>query len=138
MYKLDKLAKQQYMIHLKQFEHTKIGDLINTCTGLNGRIIIAEPGYITVAGGQLLLNIDLETSVGNCSFRHCGIQLPKTKEEMEAAIREYLRHPEAAIWNWDIRYSPEVTTINNDGTVIINYDLERQLLDARNESVRKR
>jgi hypothetical protein len=65
--------------------------------------------------------------VGNCSFAHCGIEPPKTKAEMEAAIKEYLQHPQAKMWGWDIMYSPEVTTIHDDGTVIINRELERQL-----------
>jgi len=135
MYDHDKEAKQQYMVYLQQFEHTKVGDVVNTCSGLNGKIMAMAPDYITAGSGQLLINIDLRTSVGTCSFAHCSIELPKTKAEMEASIREYLSRPDATTWFWDIRYSPEVTVIDDDGTVTINYELERQLVDARNKSI---
>jgi len=120
-YWMSRSDKQQYSAYLKQFEHTKIGDSVNTCSGLNGKITGMTPEYILVGGGQLLLDIVLCTTVGNCSFTHCGIEPPKTKAEMEAAIKEYLQHPQAKLWGWDIRYSPEVTTIHDDGTVVINY-----------------
>jgi len=122
---------KDYLEYLKQFENVKVGDLVNTCTGLNGIITAIEPDYIQVGKGELLLSIDLDTSVGGCNFRHCGIQLPKTKQEIEKKIKEYLEYPYARQANWDIRYSPEVLTINEDGLCIINYELERKLIEER-------
>lgn len=126
MYDQDKAAKQQYMVYLKQFEHTKVGDVVNTCSGLNGKIMAVSPNYIAVASGKLLVDVDLRTTVGTCSFAHCGITPPKTKAEMEANIREYLSRPNAAAWFWDIRYSPEVTVINDDGTVTRGWGIAKR------------
>lgn len=134
MSRCEKENKREFHKHLEYFTSIKVGDSVNTCTGLNGKIIQLYPLYFSVPGGELLADVDMMTSVGGCSFCHCGIAPPLTKAEMEARIQEYRTCSIADRWNWDIRYSPEVTTIHEDGSVTIDWEREKQLLAAKKQA----
>ena len=121
MHHLKRKEWKTYRDHLKYFRHTKVGDLVHTCTGLNGVIEVIGPCYIQVLNGAVLVDIDLETSVTCCSFVHCGVAPPHTKAQIEATLREMQLHPQAKEWGWDERFSLDRIQISDDGVVTFKY-----------------
>ena len=116
----------------KRIGHLKVGDLFRDCSGANVRITYTEPRYRGIGNGQILVEIDIGTHLGgSCGLFSCGPDVAITQAEAESYRREILNRPDAKNWNWDISYSPEVMTINEDGTTTINHELQKKLLDER-------
>lgn len=68
----DLLSKFKRLSRFKQRE----GDLINTCTGFNSKILEIYPEYFELCGhkGKLLSDIVLITNETTCSASNCGIE----------------------------------------------------------------
>jgi hypothetical protein len=77
----------------REFAHLDIGDFINDCTGLNGRITEIRPTYRRIASGRgaVLLNIDFQTTNTGCSLCHCGVEPKLSREEIEKRKVEFAR-----------------------------------------------
>lgn len=116
---------------LKGIERLDTGDLVQDCTGLNGRIKETYPTYIEVGKGLILIDVDLTMEDGRgCSMYHCGVTTPKTYEEAEA-YRDSVVAEGPSCWNFDLRYSKEAMTIHPDGTFTQNYDKLNKLIEQR-------
>lgn len=73
------------------FARLGLGDFINDCTGLNGRIISMTPLYAGCHGGSVLADVDLQTSNTGCSLQSCGIEPKLPREEVERRKLEFAR-----------------------------------------------
>ncbi len=114
--------------------HIRVGDLYSDCFGYNRRATYIEPNYAGMGNGQILIDIDIGNEVGgSCSLFHCHPGPPKSREEVEQYRQSIINRPDARNWNWDITYSPEVMTVNPDGTVTINHELEKRLIEERKQ-----
>jgi hypothetical protein len=69
-----------------------IGDLINDCSGFNGTIIEIDPMYRRVAGGDVLVDVDLTTSNTGCSLTSCGVTEEQPREVVEANHLSFLEN----------------------------------------------
>jgi hypothetical protein len=67
----------------EKFRQLDIGDMINSCSGLNSTIKEIDPCYINYAGGKVLVDIDFTTSSGGCSLTSCGVSAAKSQQEVE-------------------------------------------------------
>ena len=112
--------------------HLKVGDLFFGCGGYNQRIASIKSNYFGVGNGRVLVDAALVNDVGgSCSLKYCRPEVPKTQTQVEEFRQRVLINPKAREWNWDVTYSPEVMTVNLDGTVNINLELEKKLLSER-------
>ena len=112
--------------------HLKVGDLFFGCGGYNQRIVSIEPNYFGVGNGRFLVDANITNTIGGCcSLKHCRPEAPKTQTQVEEFRQRILTNQKAREWNWDVTYSPEVMTVNLDGTVNINLELEKKLLSER-------
>jgi hypothetical protein len=86
----------------KMLASLDIGDLINDCTGFNGEIVSIDPSYRRIAGGYVLVDIDLATANTGCSLVSCGVTEERPREEIEAATLSFLQEwtlgGQGAIW----------------------------------------
>lgn len=105
---------------MEEMAPLKVGDLVQTCTGLNARIIKVEAAYRRVGkkGGKVLFDLDFETTAGGCSFYHCGVGRALSYADAEA-YREWLVTTERAKGDphgFAARYAKDAMTIHPDGT----------------------
>lgn len=129
----DMTALQYLAWRFNGIEHLGIGDLVQDCSGLNGRIKEINPLYMETGKGLLLIDVDLTMDNGRgCSMFHCGITTPKSYEEAEA-YRESIIAAGPSVWNFDLRYSKEVMTIHPDGTFTQDYEKMDELVAQRNK-----
>lgn len=68
-----------------------IGDMVNDCTGRNGKILETDAYYRRVSFGWVLFDIDFQTSNTGCSLRNCGVEPALTREQIEARMADYIR-----------------------------------------------
>lgn len=100
---------------IRSMSGVKVGDLVRTCSGFNGRIVEINPEYRNVRGGKILMDVNLWTSTGSCSALNCGVSLSITHEQALENLQRLLNHPSAKEWGWDELYGK--ATVNEDGTV---------------------
>jgi hypothetical protein len=75
---------------LKHFHDAGIGSVINACSGYNSVVTSLSGDYYGYAGGYILRDISIETeNFGFCSFVNCGIENPKSKEEINKLSLEH-------------------------------------------------
>jgi len=75
----------------------KPGDLINDCSGAN--VVIREinmetnsfgRGYYDTSHGWYAYDVEfVDHKGGSCSLMHCGLEDPKSREEVEAGLLEW-------------------------------------------------
>jgi hypothetical protein len=76
----------------REFSILNIGDFVNDCTELNGRILQIFPAYYYVrGGGSVLVDIDLQTTNTSCSLVSCGIEPKLSREKIEIRRIEHLK-----------------------------------------------
>ena len=97
------------------FNGAKIGDLVNDCTSINGRVLCVEPEYWRVGHGVVLSDLDMQTSNTGASFNHCGIEHPKQVGEIEAAIDRWKIYCAENKADWSDRY--DKARLRSDGTM---------------------
>lgn len=68
-----------------QFNNTKVGDTVVTCTGLNEKIVGISARYFTVGKIKILGDVDLQCEHTGCSLNKCGIDSPLSLEDSEKA-----------------------------------------------------
>lgn len=72
----------------------KVGGLINDCSGFNIEIAEILPDYWQVKGKAAFMLQDftiVSTTGGNCSFKHCGVEMPLSQEEVERRHVNWLK-----------------------------------------------
>ena len=112
-----------------KFNNYKQGDILQTCSGLNEKIIEIEPIYYPVGNGFILIDFDIKFSRTFCSFRNCGVWHPLSKEGAEEYRNNVLKECEVDDrWNFSIGYGREVMIIHEDGTFSVNEDKRKELL----------
>jgi hypothetical protein len=81
-----------------EFSRLGVGDFVNDCTGLNGRILEVRPCYFGVgrAGSSYLYDVDLVTTNTSCSLCSCGVEPKLSREEIERRKVEF-----AKVWALD-------------------------------------
>ena len=77
----------RYPIHYFVEQHNvfgslKVGDYINDCSGYNGAITAIEPDYLHISRGEVLYDVDIQTSNTSCSLIHCGIEPELPRQEI--------------------------------------------------------
>lgn len=84
--------------HIKMFNNDlKPGDLYNDCSGFNKVLKNILPEYTWLGSRrngrkEVLYGFELEAENGGyCSFNHCGIEPPKSREEIETDMFSWLR-----------------------------------------------
>jgi len=85
----------------------KPGDLINNCTGANVIIKEIHPeytsfrkhGYYDTSHGWYMYDILFVSHLGgHCSLMNCGVEPPKSREEIEADTLLYLKDIQTLQW----------------------------------------
>lgn len=101
-----------------EMDNLRIGDLINTCSGLNGRVVKAKPIYDRIGKkAEVLFDIEFVCEGGECcSVYYCGVEPAKTKEEIEAYCRNIVSYykDREDTYGFAERYSK--IELNEDGT----------------------
>jgi hypothetical protein len=71
-----------------------IGNFVNDCTGFNGRVtdMIATYRGIGKGRGQILLDIDINTTNTSCSLCHCGVESKVSRDEVEARSIDFMKN----------------------------------------------
>jgi hypothetical protein len=108
-----------------------VGSLVQGCSSFNERVTEVQAEYITVGKGSFLCDVTIYSENNACDAKHCGVDLPYTYEEVLKHVEMVRNHPEAKVWGWDIRYSPEVFTLHEDGTYSINREREKEIEASR-------
>ena len=84
-----------------KFNNYKQGDILQTCSGLNEKIIEIEPIYYPVGNGFILIDFDIKFSRTFCSFKnsighpprillkHCFYILPLLPLKVGAKLRNF-------------------------------------------------
>lgn len=68
----------------REFALLGVGDIINDCSGNNGRITEMTPWYHPVGkSGAILIDVDFQTTNTGCSLCSCGIEPQLSREEIE-------------------------------------------------------
>jgi hypothetical protein len=120
--------------YLTEMSQIKPGDLISDCSSFNVRVASVEPRYYTPSarwvGGTLrtlrfrvLVDIDITNDKGGiCSLAHCGVELPRSREDIirdwEERIPWYIANGDT----WDFAKRYEFTTVLPDGQAIVDYE----------------
>jgi len=73
-----------------QFLNLKIGDIVNDCTGFNGRILKITPSYECVGKGRILSGIDFQTENTRCCLISCGVEVGVSQSLIEEKYIKYL------------------------------------------------
>jgi hypothetical protein len=70
-----------------------VGDLINDCTGLNGKILEMDAFYYRIGTGKgaILMDVDIQTANSGCSLTHCGVEPALPREYIEARKVAFLK-----------------------------------------------
>jgi len=84
------------MLHPKaqlNFSSLKVGDFVNDCTGMNGKIIEIRPVYRRIGKGvgAVLLDVVLITENTGCSVCSCGVEPKLSREVVEFRHKEFLK-----------------------------------------------
>ena len=76
-----------------KFARLGLGDFVNDCSGMNGRLLEIHPVYRRVASGRgsVLLNVDLQTTNTGCSLCGCGIEPKLSRDEVERRKVEFAK-----------------------------------------------
>lgn len=76
----------------ERFARLGLGDFINECSGFNGKILKMRPSYVHVGrAGQVLFDIDFQTTNTGCSLISCGIEPKLPREAIETRHAGHLR-----------------------------------------------
>lgn len=122
---------------LKLMESVKVGDFVLTCSLFNAKIVSIDPVYRDIGRGgrlidpeesegvechgNLLVDIDIETDGGGCSFYNCGVEPARSREDIlkywEKAVKDW--NAVGDPWNFAKRY--EFTTVDEYGRAIVDY-----------------
>lgn len=78
----------------EEMNNLRVGDLINTCTGLNHRVEKVKPIYDKLRKkAEVLYDLEFECEDGHCcSFYYCGIEPSKSKEKIESYIEKLVSY----------------------------------------------
>lgn len=86
-------VKKNLQNRLKWALTLKKGDMINDCSGYNVEIIDIEEVIVNTSKGFYIFDIEFHTKnligTGTCSLRHCGVEKPKNREEVEKYILDF-------------------------------------------------
>lgn len=80
-----------WMLHHPLLSHLTIGDIINTCSGLNSKILSVKPDYISIGTTgrcHVLVDVDIMTTDTGCSLSHCGVEPALPREVIEARFKD--------------------------------------------------
>lgn len=107
---------------IKAFSNFKEGDLIQNCSAFNIHIGKFFPCYCKHGNGFVLVDIDIESDTGaGCSLQNCGIDLPKSRENILKYFEESNKYWSSVGDPWNFVKRFEFTTIDPEGKAIIDY-----------------
>lgn len=121
------ISEKGYRRWMKDMADKGVGSLVQGCSSFNERIKEVQAEYCRVGKGKFLADVQVYSENNGCNAKYCGVDNPYTYEEVLKHVEETRNHPEAKMWGWDIRFSPEVFTLYEDGTYSINREREKEL-----------
>jgi hypothetical protein len=95
----------------KELDGFKVGDLVETCSYFNEKVLAVEARYRKIGKAYILQDISFTCEHTPCSLIHCGIGAPISREKAEKIVEEWRAEDEKAA----LHYSKEVFTIHEDG-----------------------
>ena len=105
---------------MTRFSNYKVGDMVNDCTGFNVVITELFPSYRPVGRhGKVLSDVTIYSANNSASLLHCGIEPPKSYEELKAQLAERTKYEEATGDKWGFLKMYQEGALNPDGTFTV-------------------